>query len=132
MMLAGGCLCGGVRYQAAAAPFHETTCHCRSCRLAAGAAAVAWFTIPTPALHFIAGEPARYRSSAQVTRGFCGACGTALTYQHDDLPHEIDVTIATLDDPDALAPRDHTQAGEALAWNRPADGLPVYSGRRDP
>lgn len=130
-MLAGGRLCGAVRYRTDEAPFNETICHCRSCRLAAGAAAVAWFTVPTPSLRFVAGKPSHYRSSAQATRGFCGSCGTALTYQHDDLLGEIDLTIATLDEPETLAPRDHTQAGEALAWNKPADGLPVYPGPRD-
>jgi hypothetical protein len=34
--LAGGCLCGAVRYRTGLPTLPATTCHCRSCRLAAG------------------------------------------------------------------------------------------------
>ena len=129
-MLTGGCFCGRVRYEAAASPFHETICHCADCRRIVGAAAVAWFTVPRAALHFTAETPAGFRSSRCVTRRFCATCGTSLTYERDDLPEEIDVTIASLDDPNGVPPKDHTQASGKLAWDQICDGLPILPGSR--
>lgn len=122
--LHGGCLCGAVRYQAGGAPFHQTVCHCADCRRATGAPMVGWFTVRPGDLVFTAAEPRRRQSSPGVTRSFCPGCGTPLTFQ--DRAEEVDVTICTLDDPDALPPRDHTRTLGQLAWVRLADGLPRH------
>ncbi|ACA16810.1 glutathione-dependent formaldehyde-activating GFA [Methylobacterium sp. 4-46] len=129
-MLTGGCLCGRVRYAADAPAFHETLCHCASCRRAVGAAPVAWFSVARAALRFTGEAPSRYASSPGVVRGFCATCGTSLTYEAEAHAEEIDVTIASLDDPDAAPPRDHTQAAGRPRWTVLADGLPAYPGRR--
>src|SRR5918993_3931867 len=130
-MLSGGCYCGKVRYEAAAEPFHETICHCADCRRIVGAASVAWFTVPRAAFRWTAGEPASFRSSAKATRRFCGTCGTSLTYEGETTPGEIDITTATLDDPDAVPPKDHTHTGSSLVWDQICDGLPAYKGARE-
>jgi hypothetical protein len=126
MRLSGGCACGAVRYETDAAPFHRTLCHCVDCRRAAGAPAVAWFSVPAAELRFVRGAPAVHRSSPPVERGFCGACGTPLTYRNDAYPEEVDVITCSLDDPEAAAPQDHTFASQRLPWMRTDDGLPVY------
>ncbi|WP_298952120.1 GFA family protein [uncultured Methylobacterium sp.] len=129
-MLTGGCACGAVRYEAHGTPWHETLCHCPTCRRVAGAPAVAWFTVRRADLRLVAGTPRVFRSSPGVARGFCGECGTPLTYARDDLPDEIDVTTASLDDPAALPPRDQTQLAHRLPWIE-APGLPGFAGARD-
>ncbi len=129
-MLTGGCFCGQVRYEADAEPFYETICHCTDCRRIVGAASVAWFTVPRASLHWVRGEPANVRSSAKAVRRFCGTCGTSLSFESDETPDEIDVTTASLDDPEAVPPRDHTQAATRLSWVRLADGLPAYPDHR--
>jgi hypothetical protein len=128
--LTGGCLCGAVRYETTARVFHKTICHCPSCRRAAGAPCVAWFSVVAGDLHFTAGTPAAYQSSAHVTRTFCATCGTALTYRRDDVADEIDVTTCSLDDPASITPDDHTFAAYRLAWLKTDDGLPAYAGIR--
>ena len=125
-MPAGGCFCGEVRYRTDAAPFNATLCHCATCRRIAGAVPVAWFSVPAAAFAFTAGEPVRFASSACVERTHCGRCGTTLTYRTDSSPDEIDVTIASLDEPDAVPPRDHTQADGALAWDVIVGEMPVF------
>jgi hypothetical protein len=125
-MLRGGCHCGAVRYEAEAEPFHETVCHCADCRRSVGAASVAWFSVPRAALCWTAGEPRSVRSSPRVTRRFCGACGTSLTYESDEAPGEVDVTTASLDEPADVPPRDHTYMAERLAWDVVGDGLPAF------
>jgi hypothetical protein len=122
----GGCLCGAVRYRASGAESNPTLCHCNSCRRAAGAPVVAWVTFPPAAFSFTQGEPARHRSSPPVERTFCPTCGTSLTYQHADFPNEVDVTIASLDDPSAFPPADHTWTDERIAWLELGDGLPRH------
>jgi hypothetical protein len=129
-MLTGGCFCGAVRYEAAAAPFHETICHCADCRRSVGAANVAWFSVPRPRFRFISGTPTVFRSSPAVLRRFCGTCGTTLTYEADAAPGDIDVTTASLDAPDRAPPRDHTRADGRLGWDVICDGLPVLPGAR--
>ena len=130
MTLQGGCFCGAVRYAVDGEVFHSTLCHCRDCRRMSGAPAVAWFSVRMGRLRFTHGNPATHHSSAHVLRGFCATCGTTLTYQDDRSPDELDITSASLDDPDSVAPQDHTFVQERLAWMRTADGLPEYARTR--
>ena len=128
--MGGGCLCGRVRYRAGGAVTHPTLCHCRSCRRAAGAPLVAWVTFPLADFSFTRGVPARHRSSPPVERTFCPGCGTPLTYQHAQFPAEIDVTVASLDDPSAFPPADHTWTSERIVWLELGDRLPQHERSR--
>ena len=65
-------------------------------------------------------------------RLFCGLCGSPIATRLDHQPDEIDVTVATLDDPEALAPEFHIFCKSELSWARVEDGLPRYvRNRRD-
>ncbi len=123
--LSGSCLCGGVRYRAPPPKLMPTLCHCTSCRKAAGANAVGLFTVDRERT-VIEGRVTEFRSSAKVVRGFCGGCGSALTYWHADWPADLTFTIATLDDPGRIVPVDHTWMADAVSWDIPADGLPQF------
>ena len=111
-------------------PFNSTVCHCSDCRRAAGAPMVAWFTVPRSDYRVVAGAPTRFASSDRVTRTFCPRCGTSLTFEGDEFPDEVDITTASLDDPEAMPPLDHTRTKTQLSWVRLADGLPAYPDRR--
>lgn len=126
MALQGGCSCGAVRYEAHGTPFHQTLCHCVDCRRAAGAPAVAWFSVRAADLHWTHGAPALYRSSPAVERSFCGRCGTQLGYRNDGYPDEIDITTCSLDDPEALPPLDHTFISQQLRWLNISGDLPHF------
>ena len=129
-MLAGGCFCGAVRYEAEGTPFQRTLCHCSMCRGTSGAPCVAWFSVPRARFRFVRGEPTRFASSPQAVRSFCPRCGSQLTFASDAYAGEIDVTICTLDDPEALPPQDHTFVRSRLGWVKLADGLPEYEAAR--
>ena len=58
--------------------------------------------------------------------GFCGACGTPLTMQVDHQGEPIDFSIATLDDPDPVAPGFHIFRSSRVAWFETADDLPRH------
>ena len=130
-MLTGGCFCGHVRYEAGGVPFNPTVCHCSMCRRASGAPMVAWFTVPRSAYRVVAGVPARFASSDRATRTFCPRCGTSLTFEGDEFPDEVDITTASLDDPEVMPPLDHTRTKTQLSWVRLADGLPALPSQED-
>ena len=124
----GGCLCDRVRYRLAAIPTDVAHCHCRLCRRSTGAPLVTWATVAPEALRVLSGDLAWYRSSPAARRGFCPNCGTQLFFAYDadahatrpDLPPEaiaeIDVTVASLDDPDLCRPTRNVWAGTRLAF----------------
>lgn len=124
-MLQGGCFCGEIRYTASG-PFHETGCHCATCRRVTGAPFVAWFSVARGDFRIVRGQPSRFRSSSHASRTFCPRCGTALTFEDDGEPDEIDVTVCSLDEPALVAPRDHTWVRSRVAWVKLADGLPQH------
>ena len=126
----GGCLCGAVRYRAAGTPVRVTNCHCEMCRKAAGAPFVTWAEFPAEAVSFTAGAPAWHGSSEAAERGFCAACGTALTFATID-GTTIDLTVATLDDPDALPPDDNIWTESKVPWVTLDAAIPAWPRSRD-
>ena len=122
----GGCRCGEVRYRATAAPHATSLCHCRSCRLSAGAHSVAWVIFRQEDVAIVAGRLAIHESSPGIERGFCSRCGTSLTYARASRPGFFDVTTASLDDPDAYPPSKEIWTSERLAWVSAQPGLPQY------
>ena len=130
MILQGGCYCDAVRYVVDGDPFNSTLCHCSDCRRIAGAPAVAWFSTGMDRFRFSQGNATTFRSSEHILRSFCGTCGATLTFQDDRHPDEIDVATATLDDPAAVPPGDHTFVQDRLPWMHMSDGLPAYTRTR--
>jgi hypothetical protein len=125
-VITGGCLCGGVRYRITAAPVEAVYCHCRMCQRAHGAPLVAWLTVPFDGFAITTGEPVAYQSSAKAARHFCGSCGTPLTWRKTDNPGLVDISIASLDRPELVAPTLHLWTSSQLAWVAMADHLPRY------
>jgi hypothetical protein len=122
-VLSGRCLCGAIRYQCGPPLSPPTLCHCESCRRASGAHAVGWLTVQAAHFSYSAGAPREFASTPAVRRSFCAACGTPLTYRHARRAGEVDVTLCSLETAVQLAPVDHVWMQDALAWDRPADGL---------
>ena len=112
----GGCLCGSVRYRVIGSPRSSSLCFCRSCRLASGSPSVAWLVVDVSQFELLSGQIARFQSSPHVTRGFCPKCGTPLTYEHADDSNAIELTTATLDDPNALPPTKEIWHSQRVTW----------------
>ena len=122
----GGCCCGAVRYRSAGEVTNTMVCHCTSCRRQAGSPVVAWVTVPSDSFRYTRGHPIEFHSTPPVTRTFCGACGTPLTYQHVKRTAQIDVTTCSLDEPARFPPTHHSWLGDDIAWVRFGDGLPGF------
>ena len=127
--VAGGCHCGAVRYEVVGSPVYVPYCHCESCRKTSGAPVVMYVMFERPQVRFTKGDRKFYRSSATAERGFCGDCGTPLTWESDWGGKTVtEVHISTLDNPEQFPPDRHVFHAERLSWFDVADRLPRYSG----
>jgi hypothetical protein len=124
----GGCACGAVRYRLESAPFDAGWCHCRTCQLNSGAPAMVFASVPAGHLVWTRGadKVKSFASSSFGHRSFCGECGTPFLMQVDHQPETVDFSVATLDDPDAVAPGFHIFHASRIAWFDTADDLPRH------
>ncbi|KIY70175.1 hypothetical protein CYLTODRAFT_442179 [Cylindrobasidium torrendii FP15055 ss-10] len=94
----GGCLCGDIRYKVTFTkspedpqnqPFLAAICHCTQCRKESGALLMHFIILnPPTAIEWLSSaRPKEYISSYKAKRGFCGSCGSSLTYESILDPH---------------------------------------------
>ncbi len=125
---AGGCHCGAIRYTVAGTPVHAAICHCTDCRRSAGAPMVAWSAFQAGQVAVTQGAPQTFASSENVTRSFCGTCGTGLFFVNEVvLPGLIDVQTATLDQPEILPPQAQIQLADRIGWTSGLESLPGFA-----
>lgn len=119
--LSGGCLCGAVRYEARPDHREGYYCHCRMCQLAFGNTRAAYINLRKDQVRWQS-PPAYYASSKIARRGFCGTCGTPLSFEYLD-SERMDLAVGSLDDPAAITPTTHFAVESRIAnWHAP-DGL---------
>lgn len=120
----GGCHCGQLRYSIRAPLRDIAHCHCSVCRRTSGGIVVTWLTVPRDSFQWTRGSPASYASSPSCTRYFCGRCGCQLSLFTDRSPNSLDLTVASLDQPE-LAPADrHIWVTSRLPWLHLDEQLP--------
>lgn len=115
----GGCQCGAVRYRIAELG-RATICHCRMCQKAFGG----FFgpLVTAKGIEWTRGSPAIFASSNKVERGFCAKCGTPLTY---DWGGDLEISIGSLDNPEAAPPVLQVNPAEQLSYFASLHALPV-------
>jgi hypothetical protein len=125
MVYQGGCLCGQVRWRATAEPANVRVCHCRNCQRWAGAPFFARAV-------FLAGditregETTRWPTSPRIDRLSCARCGAPMFAEPKDPPARLAVSLASLDEPNAIRPEAHIWTREKLDWLSIDDGLPQF------
>lgn len=118
MKIAGGCLCGAVRFSGETVADDLKACHCGQCRRWSGhiwAGVTARLTVE--------GAPRWFRSSPQAERGFCPACGSSLFWHrigHDSM----DVAPGAIDPPTGLRLAGHIFTADKGDYYQINDGLP--------
>eukprot|EP00996_Jenningsia_fusiforme_P003446 NODE_4244_length_838_cov_47.643853_g3918_i0.p1 GENE.NODE_4244_length_838_cov_47.643853_g3918_i0~~NODE_4244_length_838_cov_47.643853_g3918_i0.p1 ORF type:complete len:221 (-),score=52.15 NODE_4244_length_838_cov_47.643853_g3918_i0:176-745(-) len=112
--IAGGCLCGSVRWQLPlTGPVAQVlVCHCASCRRFSGSVSIPYVALPKSALApQMEGSAAlkKFRSSTVAARGFCGECGSSLFMDYGE-EHTLWIPMGTIErfDP-ALVQADATR-----------------------
>lgn len=126
---AGGCLCGAVRYQLAAAPHYVYFCHCRDCQRESGSPFVTDMNLDRGALR-ITGPLTRYTrtgdSGKAIHRNFCTVCGTTVLTEFDVDPEHVSIKACSLDDPSWLQPDRHLFSARMQPWLKLGDELVQY------
>ncbi|SIP92672.1 Uncharacterized conserved protein [Rhizobium sp. RU20A] len=97
----GGCQCGAIRYRVEGGLGDASVCHCRMCQKASGGFYMPLVSLGTARLTWTRGHIRHFQSSNAARRGFCGDCGTPLTYE---APDGVALAIGTFDDPGDLKP----------------------------
>jgi hypothetical protein len=112
----GGCLCGAIRFEAAGPPKWTAYCHCASCRKQTGAPVSAYAGYERAMVRWVKGAPSHFASSEGVSRGFCSACGSTITYEGARWPTEIHFHVGAFDRPEDFAPKGEAFPEERLEW----------------
>jgi hypothetical protein len=99
-------------------------CHCSICRRVSGGTLVTWVTLALNDFEWLCGSPQRYVAPDSCSRYFCGGCGAHVALVTTHSPQTIDVTVATLDQPQRAVPKRHIWVGSRLPWMRVDEGLP--------
>src|SRR3982751_1617942 len=120
--MTGGSACGRSRYSATIADDDAYLCHCRMCQRTTGSVSIAFKNVKQAEVEW-SGEPAWYESSPIAVRPFCRECGTSLGFRFKQGSENMDLTVASFDDPSPFSPRHHFGA-ESIhrAWLNP-EGL---------
>ena len=108
-------MCGQTRYAVFEDPTYAGNCHCRDCQLAIGAGFVTWFGSKPENFAVTRGNITKCKTSPGIFRGFCGNCGTSLTFSGAGWD-EIGITAASLDDPAAIIPESNVFLSHKQPW----------------
>ena len=129
MPIAGGCLCGAVRYEISAQPIITRLCWCRVCQYFAAGNATVNACFPSNAIT-ITGELHDYKSTADsgniMHRRFCPVCGTHMFSEAETRPHLIFVRVGTLDDASVAQPAANIWVSSAPGWACMNTSLPQF------
>ncbi len=117
----GSCLCGAVTFTVEGELPAPDACHCTMCRKTSGHY-FASCDVPRERVK-ICGEPAWYRSSEKVRRGFCPTCGSTLFF--DPLHRDwIGVAMGDFESPTGTRLEKHIFTAHRGDYYDIADGLP--------
>ncbi|MFK8029734.1 MAG: GFA family protein [Gammaproteobacteria bacterium] len=130
-MLNGSCLCGTVRYEISARVRNLSNCHCTQCQKAHGAAFGTYAQADKRAFRFTSGEDmvSCYRSSKNVTRTFCGLCGSTLQFIDGNTPY-LNIAVGTLDDAIDEHVAEEIWCSEKASWLNPAAEIESHQKNR--
>jgi hypothetical protein len=106
-------------------PFALVDCHCIDCRRSAGGPYVQWGSVPRQDLAVTKGELRKIPYAARI-RSFAACCGTHLFFEDSKDSENIDVTIASLDDPSPFAPTKVIFIEDKLPWVLTDESLPSF------
>ena len=122
-VMEGGCACGRVRFKARIEDDEAYLCHCRMCQRATGSISIAFKNVKAADVEW-ASQPDWYESSPIARRPYCRECGTSLGFIFTEGSENMDLTVASFDDPSRFKPKHHFGA-ESIhrAWLN-TQGLP--------
>jgi len=125
----GGCLCGAVRYESAAAPAVGGHCQCHDCRRSSGSGHCSHLGVPKPAVS-VTGDVTVYEKAADsgnmVGRAFCPTCGAAVYSVNSGMADLIFLRASSLDDPEVFQPQLAVYTSRGPSWDLIDPDLPAF------
>ena len=131
--LAGGCLCGGVRFEVTEPLVSAGYCHCTRCQRRTGTAASAQARIAPGSLRILSGEELvrAYQPPDGFAKEFCSECGSALWSRDPANPETMSVRLGAFDDDPGVRPAYRQFVAFAAPWEPlQDDGLERFDGSR--
>jgi hypothetical protein len=117
--IAGGCLCGKVRYSANVDPSFVGVCHCSDCQKFTGSAFAVVIGVPETSLS-VQGRLASFSktgdSGKSIERRFCPECGSSVADVAAALPGIVMLSSGTLDDASWVKPASQIYCDSAQPW----------------
>ena len=131
--LAGGCLCGAIRYEITAPFTSAGYCHCKHCQRRTGTGSSANGRVPRESFR-ISGGAEHLRSftpASGVPKHFCVLCGSAMFSGDPSADAQVAVRLGTVDGDPGIRPQFRQFVGSAVCWEQiPDDGLERHRGSR--
>ena len=115
----GGCQCGAVRFHAESLG-RASICHCRMCQKAFGGFYGPY--VDAEGFKWTRGQPKYFHSSNLIARGFCGDCGTQLSFESPKWT--INIAIGAFDHPETIVPALQVGTESALPYVNELGRLP--------
>ncbi|HLW96106.1 MAG TPA: GFA family protein [Solirubrobacteraceae bacterium] len=128
--VAGGCLCGAIRFELSSPPTTAGYCHCTRCQRRTGTAASPQARIDGRTFRFTAGEElltAWRHPDGGFEKCFCSLCGSHLCSRNPDDTTQMSVRMSAFDGDPGVRPSWRTYVSYAAVWEPiPDDGLERY------
>lgn len=130
--IAGGCLCGSVRFECDQDQLvGAAICHCRDCQYVSGGGPAMVVACPDIAFELLQGEVSAFTvtggSGGDVTRKFCGKCGTPMFSELGAAPGLKIIKVGTFDDPSFFSPQMTVWTSSAQPWAHISESVPSFS-----
>jgi hypothetical protein len=130
-VLAGGCLCGGIRFELTEPPTDAGYCHCTRCQRRTGAAASAQARIDGQTFRLVRGEElvrCWQPPDSGFVKCFCGECGAHLFSRNAADPTQMSVRLGAFDSDPGVQPSWRAFVAYAAPWEPiPDDGLERFA-----
>jgi hypothetical protein len=118
-LIQGGCLCGTVRFELAAAPTSCGYCHCTRCQKRTGTASSINVAVDGRAVRIIAGEDrigGWQPPDAGMEKCFCSDCGAQLFSRSRTDPSRMGIRMSAFDRDPGVSPSYRQFVAYAAAW----------------
>lgn len=107
-------------------PIH---CHCSQCRRLSGAAWTTWVSVPKAAVAIQERQALRsFAATANVTRHFCGQCGTHVFTADARMPNVLGIPAGILPTECVPKAKGHYFVSDKAAWATLPEGKPCFGG----
>ena len=127
-MLNGHCECKRVVYEVDDEISDFSHCHCSQCRRLHGAAYATFAGVNADKFRYLSGEDdlKTYASSSDLSRVFCGNCGSNILVSVNDNPDYLYLSMGAIEGNPPLPKAYHIFVGSKALWHEISDSLVQY------